>query len=341
VGVKPGDVRRDAAVLISGVQAGSLFEEQKVFDVVVWGGPQNRQDVDSVRNLLIDTPSGKQVRLGDIADVSIKDSPSVIQREAVSRYIDVTAGVSGRSRSAVLADVKHRMQDVKFPLEYRYELASNFADRAAIQHRLMLLGIAIAIGTFLLLQAAFGSWRLAILQFVTLPLALVGAAVVVLVGGGRVELGSACAFLAVFAIATRNGITLLRHFQDVERDSDDKNNRRDLVLQAAREQLAPMLVTGVATALFFAPLAFLGSRPGHEIVSPMGDVVLGRLLTSTLVSLFLLPALYLRFALGRAAAEDLELQELWNEPAVADGGVARQPQPEPEPEPELEGVWPS
>ena len=148
--------------------AGSLFEQQKVFDVVVWGTPSTRQDVSAVRNLLIDTPNGGQVRLGEVARVDVQPSPNVIQRDAVSRYVDVTAQVHGRSRSAVLADVKHRLQDVKFPLEYRYELVSNFADRGAIEHRLVLLGLGIAIGTFLLLQAAFANWRLAVLHFVTL-----------------------------------------------------------------------------------------------------------------------------------------------------------------------------
>jgi Cu/Ag efflux pump CusA len=295
--------------------------------------------VNSVRNLLIDTPSGSQVRLGDIADVSIKDSPSVIQRDAVSRYIDVTAGVSGRSRSAVLTDVKNRMQDVKFPLEYRYELVSNYAERSAIQHRLMLVGAAIAIGTFLLLQAAFANWRLAILLFVTLPLALVGAAVVELIGGGNVELGSVCAFLAVFAIATRNGVSLLRSFQRVEHDG--KGHGRELVLQAARDGMRPIVTTAVATAMFFAPFALLGNRPGHEIVSPMGDAVLGGLLTSTVVSLFLLPALYVRFASGRAGAEDLDLRELWEERPVEE--LAPEPALESgtELDDELAGAWPS
>jgi Cu/Ag efflux pump CusA len=314
VGIKPGDVRRDAAVLVSGITAGSLFEDQKVFDVVVWGTPATRHDVSAVRNVLIDTPNGGQVRLGDVANVDVKPAPNVIQRDAVSRYVDVTAQVQGRSRSAVLADVKSRLKSVKFPLEYRYELVSNYADRAAIEHRLVLIGIAVAAGTFLLLQAAFASWRLAVLQFLTLPLALVGAAVVVLAGGGAIELGSAAGFLAVFAIAVRNGVVLLRHFQRLER-GEGNGLGRDLVLQGARERLAPILLTAVATALFFAPLAFLGALPGHEIVTPMGKAVLGGLVTSTIVSLFLLPALYLRFAYGRAQGEELDLRELWEEHA--------------------------
>jgi CzcA family heavy metal efflux pump len=319
-GIKPGDVRRAAAVLVSGVQAGSLFEEQKVFDVVVWGTPATRRDVSAVRNLLIDTPSGSQVRLGDVARVDVKPSPNVIERDAVSRRVDVTAQVHGRSRSGVLADVRQRLQSVKFPLEYRYELVSNFADRAAIEHRLVLLGIGVAIGTFLLLQAAFGSWRLAVLQFLTLPLALVGGTLAVLLAGGNIELGSAAGLLAVFAIAVRNGVVLLQRFQRLEQ-GEGNGLGRDLVLQGAGDRFTPILVTAVATAIFFAPFVFLGDLPGHEIVSPMGRAVLGGLVTSTIVGLFLLPALYLRFAYGRASSDELDLRDLWEEkvvePAVA------------------------
>ena len=313
-GIKPGDVRRAAAVLVSGVTAGSLFEEQKVFDVVVWGTPATRQDVTAVRNLLIDTPNGGQVRLGDVARVDVQPSPNVIQRDAVSRYVDVTAQVRGRSRSAVLADVKDRLQGVKFPLEYRYELVSNFADRGAIEHRLVLLGIGIAIGTFLLLQAAFANWRLAVLHFVTLPLALVGGTLVILIGGGTIELGSVAGLLAIFAIAVRNGVVLLQRFQRLE-GGEGNGLGRDLVVQGARDRLAPILLTAGGTAAFFVPFALLGDLPGHEIVSPMASAGLGGLVTSTIVSLFLLPALYHRFAYGKASMDDLDLRDLWVETA--------------------------
>jgi Cu/Ag efflux pump CusA len=340
VGIKPGDVRRDAAVLVSGIQAGSLFEDQKVFDVVVWGTPATRHDVNAVRNLLIDTPSGGQVRLGDVASVAVKPSPNVVQRDAVSRYVDVTAQVHGRSRSAVLSDVKARLNSVQFPLEYRYELVSNFADRATIEHRLLLIGIAVAVGTFLLLQAAFASWRLAVLQFLTLPLALVGAAVVVFLHGGAIELGSAAGFLAVFAVAVRHGVVLLLRLQRLER-AQGNGLGRDLVVQGARERMGPIVVTTMATALFFAPFGFLGNLPGHEVVAPMAWIVLGGLVTATVVSLFLLPTLYLRFAYGRAAGEDLDLRELWEEPTPEPEGNGHKVPSEVGAGTEILEAWPS
>jgi len=312
VGVKPGDVRRAAATLVSGVTAGSLFEEQKVFDVVVWGTPATRQDVSAVRNLLIDTPNGNQVRLGDVASVDVKPSPSVINRDAVSRYIDIVADVSGRSSGAVVSDIKHKLSSVAFPLEYRYELVSNYAARQAAARQLAYIGLGIAFGTFLLMQAAFGSWRLATLSFLALPLSLVGGIVVIFLDGRDIELGSLAGLLAVFAIAVRNGVILLRRYQGLEREGTDLSGP-DLVLHGARERLAAIVTTAVATAAFFAPFAFLGERPGHELVEPMARVILGGLVTSTIVALFLVPGLYARFAYGRAAPEELDLQELWED----------------------------
>ena len=309
-GVKPGDVRRSAATLLSGLQVGSLFEEQKVFDVVVWGTPGARQNLSTIRNLLIDTPSGGHVRLGDVAGVDVKPSPNVIERDAVSRIVDVTAGLHGRSRNAVLADVKSRLAKVEFPLEYHYELVGNYAHHQKVAHRILLSGLAAAIATFLLLQAAFGRWRLAALLFATLPLALVGSAVAVRIDGGTMELGSLVGFLTVFGIAVRNGVVLLRRLQSLERD-DGVEFGPGLVVAAARERFAPTLLTALAVGLFFAPFAFLGDLPGHEIINPMGGVIIGGLVTSTVLTLFVLPALYLRFGQGLAQVEDLDLRDLW------------------------------
>jgi Cu/Ag efflux pump CusA len=309
-GIRPGDIRRAAAALISGVQVGSLFEEQKVFDVVVWGVPETRQNVSAVRDLLIDTPSGGHVRLGDVARVAITSSPDVIERDAVSRRIDITAGVRGRDPNAVLADVRSRLEGVEFPLEYHYELIGNYAERQAVQHRMLYIGIAGVFAIFLLLQAAFGNWRLATLSILTLPVALVGSELVMLVDGRTLELGSLVGLLTVFSIATRNSVMLIKRYQRLERDGAETNGR-DLVLRGARERLPAIVMTATATAAAVLPLVFLGNLPGHEIVGPMGRVVLGGLVTSTLLSLFLLPALYLRFGYGRSEAEDLDLRDLW------------------------------
>src|SRR5262249_39188515 len=130
-GIKPGDVRRAAATLLSGVQVGNLFEGQKVFDVVVWGTPGTRHSLSSVSDLLIDTPRGEQVRLGDVADVRIVPSVSIIRHDAVRRYLDVVADVRGRDLGAVTADINSRLKQVQLPLEYHAEVIGDFAGQQA------------------------------------------------------------------------------------------------------------------------------------------------------------------------------------------------------------------
>jgi len=297
VGLKPGDVRRAATTLLSGLVVGNLFERQKVFDVVVWGAPETRHSLTSVRQLLIDTPGGEQVRLGDVADVRIVPSPGIIKRQAVSRYVDVGASLSGSSRGEVVQDVQRQLQTLSFPIEYHAEVLA-----AETQDTWRLIGIAIAavIGIFLLLQVAFASWRVAILAVLTLPLAVVGGLLAVLIAGGTLSFGSYIALAAVLGIAVRSAVLLFDRYRYLEQDEGEEFGA-GLVLHGARERVGPILMTTVATALVFVPILVMGSRPGLELVQPAAVVVLGGVVTSTLLSLFVLPVLYLRFGLGRAA----------------------------------------
>ena len=300
-GIKPGDVRRAATTLLSGIAVGSLFEEQKVFDVQVWSTPETRTSLTSVRELLIDTPDGKHVRLGDVAEVRVAAAPNVIRREAVSRLVDVSATVRGRDRGAVASDVDRRLKQLSFPLEYHAEVLGDYADRQAAQRRVVNYAVAAAIGILLLLQAAFSSWRLAAVVFLALPVALVGGVLAALAGGGIMSLGALAGFFTVLGIAVRNAVLLISHYRRLERDEGETFGP-ELVVRGARERLAPIVTTALATGLALVPLAVL-DNPGHEIVHPMAVVVLGGLVTSALLNLFIVPALYLRFGARRPDPE--------------------------------------
>jgi CzcA family heavy metal efflux pump len=321
-GVKPGDVRRKVATLLSGIQVGSVFQEEKVFDVVVRAIPDARRSLTDIRRLLIDVPGGGHVRLGDVADVRVRSTPAVIQREASQRRMDVSANLSGRSAGDVRSDVKNRIRDLRFPLEYHAEvIGAASGDRATVTP-LLGFGIVAVVGIFLLLQAAFRSWRLAGLAFSTLPLAVVGGLLASLIDGTTFSLGALAGLLAVFAIAARNVIALINHYQRLEQ-LKGKSIGPDLVIQGSGERLSPILTTAFATGLALLPFAFLGNPAGLEIVHPMAVVILGGLATSTLLSLFVVPALYLRFAGGPRPAmtpED-ELMHRWAglDPAAAGG----------------------
>jgi Cu/Ag efflux pump CusA len=292
--IKPGDVRRATGILVSGLEVGSFFEEQKVFQVVVRGVPHTRNSITSVRNMLIDTPSGGHVRVGDVASVTIKPNPVDIRHEGVSRYMDVRAAVSGRDLSAVQSDVRNRMESLSFPLEYHAEVLDQPEDTKPNPAHFLALVLTSLLGIFLLLQAAFASWRLSALVSVTLPMALVGGVLVVLASGGDLSLGAAFGLFTVFGIAVRNAVKLVTRFQRLEDEEGQAFGPR-LVQQGARERFAPVVATAVTTALALAPFAVLGDIAGNEITHSAAVVTLGGLVTSTLLTLFVLPALYLHF----------------------------------------------
>jgi Cu/Ag efflux pump CusA len=294
-GLKPGDIRRTATTLASGLLVGNLFEEQKVFEVVVYSTPETRHSISSIENLLIDTPSGGHVMLKDVAHVRIAPSPTVINRDAVARRIDVTARVQGRDLGSVAADVESGIQKVSFPLEYRAELLGEYADRLAAQNRLTSFAIAAVIVIFLLMQAFFRSWRLATAVFFTLPMALLGGMIAVFIStGGVLTLGSSIGFIAVYGLAVRQSLTLVNHYRDLEHANGD-NFDAGLIAQGTLDQAAPILTTTITAILAILPLLFFGGIAGLEILHPMGIVMLGGTITTAIYTLIGIPAMYTLF----------------------------------------------
>ncbi|MEU0404300.1 efflux RND transporter permease subunit [Streptomyces sp. NPDC006197] len=293
-GVKPGDVRRTAATYFSGLPVGSLYEEQKVFDVVVWGSPATRSAPQKVQDLLIDTPKGGHVRLGDVAAVRVTPYPTVIEHYATSRSLDVVADVSGRDLNSVLDDVRNRVQAMPMPYEYHAEVQSDVAHQQSQDLRIAGLVAAALLGTFLLLQAAFNSWRAATLVLLALPLAGVGGVLTAFAVGGVMSIGALGGFLLVLGIAVRNLVLLIRGYQETEPREDGTVDPQRIV-DATRDRVGPVLLTALATAVAVLPAVVLGTIEGMEVLHPLAVVVLGGLVTSTLVTLFIVPALYIRF----------------------------------------------
>jgi Cu/Ag efflux pump CusA len=301
-GVKPGDVRRQASTLVASEEVGDIFKGGKAYDVHVWSTPETRHSVSSLRELPIDTPGGEQIALEQVADVRLASTPNAIERTQQSRRIDVGANVEGRDLGSAVGAVEDRIAAVDLPQEYHMEVLGESSELAAAQKNLLIYGIAAALAILFLLQASFGSLRLALLLFLTLPMALVGGVLAVWMGGGVLSLGSLIGFLTVFGIAARNGILMISHFQHLEREEGEAFGP-ELVLRGAKERLAPILMTAGATGLALVPLAVAGSIAGHEIEHPMAIVILGGLVTSTLLNLFVLPSLYLRFGKPERSAE--------------------------------------
>jgi CzcA family heavy metal efflux pump len=298
-GLKPGDVRRAAAYLIAGEEAGDLHTGNRTFDVNVWSQPENRDSLSDVQNLLIDTPSGEQVRLADVATVSIVATPNAINRENQARRINVDAEVKGRDLGSVVADVEQALAQIEFPHGYHPELIGEYTERQAAQQRILIAGLVAMLVIFAILRVSVGSWRLATMSFLSLPVALVGGVLAAyFASSGILSLGSLVGFLTILGVAARNGIMLISHYQHLE-EFEGVPFGPELILRGAKERIAPIMMTALTAGLALVPLVIAGNIPGHEIEHPMAIVILGGLLTSTLVNLLIVPALYLRFGKTR------------------------------------------
>ena len=314
-GIKPGDVRRAAAVLISGINVGQLFEEQKIFDVVVWGRPELRDDISDVENLMIPKPDGTLVRLGDVATVSMVSADTFIKHEGISSYLDLALTVQGRNVNAVASDVDRVVKGLEYPVEYHAEVLSEHTQRQASQQRLWVAGIVALFGIYLLLQASVRSWWMAFAALLLLLASVAGGVLVAWLVNGSLSVASLFALLAVLGIGARNTIALVNHYQHLE-VSDGERFGSDLVLRGSAERLAPTLMTTLLTALVLLPFLLLGNLAGFEIVRPMAIIILGGLVISNLLNLFALPALYLRYGAIREA--DLELMPVAGAAAADD-----------------------
>ncbi len=302
-GIKPGDVRRAEASLLQGIHVGSVFEEQKVFDVLVVGVPATRRSVADVRNLLIDRPDGGHVRLGQVADVRIEQTPVAIDREAVSRHLDVSADVRGRPLDDVARDVRTELAGLSFPLEYHVEVLAQTTNEEIGVATMLAVALVATVAAFLLFQAAFRSWRVAAMAFLLLPVSLAGGLLAALIAGAELSLGSLVGLLALFGVAARASLLSVRHLQE----SDEAEGARfgePLIVSGAQERLGPIVTTAAALGLLALPFVVLGSRAGLEIMHPMAVVLLGGVVSTAFVSLFVLPALYLR--VGGVPRSDLD-----------------------------------
>lgn len=294
--LKPGDIRRQTSVYIASEEVSDIFAGGRAYDVHIWSIPQVRHSFQDIKDLPIDTPSGDRVKLSEVADVRFAPSPNAILRDDQSRRIDVEGNIAeGGDLGAVVDEVERRVAALDLPPEYSVKVLGESSELTNSQNTLAVYGLAALLVIFLLLHAAFGSIRLAAMAFLLLPVSIVGGVLVIALTDGLMSLGSLVGFLTVFGIAARNGILMINHFQHLE-EEEGMEFGPELVMRGASERLAPIMMTALATALAIVPLAVAGSIPGHEIEHPMALVILGGLFTATLLNLFIIPSLYLRFA---------------------------------------------
>jgi CzcA family heavy metal efflux pump len=306
-GLKPGDVRRAAAYMIAGEEVGDVHVANRTYDVNVWSTPETRNNFTDILELPIDTPSGTKVQLKEVADVSIKPVPNAINRVNVARRINIEAEVEGRDLGSAVADVEQALTEIEYPLEYHAELLGEFAERQQASQRILYAGFAAVLVIFFLLRVSLGSFRLAFMSFLSLPLALVGGILAAYFTSGVLSLGSLVGFLTILGVAARNGIMLISHYQHLE-DFEGEEFGMHLVIRGAKERISPIMMTALTAGLALLPLVWEGNVPGQEIEHPMAIVILGGLVTSTLVNLFIVPSLYLVFGQRKAPSQPAEVQ---------------------------------
>jgi Cu/Ag efflux pump CusA len=293
-GLTSGQVRRAVATLIQGVKVGEVYDEQKIFDVTVWGATGLRNDVFSLGSIRIDTPSGANIPLRDVVDIRIASTPNTITHENGSRKIDVSCNVRGSDLGTVARQVEERVLSLTFPQGYHPEFLGEYAARQESRNRLFAFGALSLLGIFLILYSDFQSGRISLLIFFSLPFALVGGVLAAFLSGGVLSLGSLLGFVTVIGIAARNGILLVSHYRHLEQEEGVAFGR-DLIVRGSEERLSPILMTALTTALALLPIVVGGNKPGHEIEHPMAVIIIGGLVTSTILNLFLMPVLYQRF----------------------------------------------
>mgnify|MGYP000579558808 CR=1 FL=1 len=284
-------IQRAASTIISGTQVAELYDTPVPTPVVVWGEPSLRSDITALRRLRIATPYGIDVPLGDVAEVAIVAAPSEIKRESGSRRIDVTCNVRGKDIGSVARAVEARVGEHRFPRGYHPQLLGEFSARQRARQQLILWSLLAFLGCVGLLYLDFRSLRLTGLVLATLPFALAGGVLGTVLSGGVLSLGSLVGFVSVLGIASRNALMLLGHYRHL-REHEGIPPGPALVLQGAEERLLPILMTALCAALSLLPIVVRGRLPGYEIEHPMALVILCGLMTSTVLNLLLLPALY-------------------------------------------------
>ncbi len=294
-GLRVGDVAEAMEAAFRGRVVSQVLDGQAAFDLVVRYDVSTLESFETLRETLIATPSGGRVPLHALAKIRKDRGPNTISRENVQRKIVVMCNVAGRDLSGVVGDIRRGVREsVSLKQGYHVEYGGQFESAEEASRTLALLGLAAVIGIFLLLYIALGAARDAVLVMVNLPLALIGGVAGVLLSGGILSVASIIGFITVFGIATRNGIMMISHIHQLV----EHEGVRDLVTavkRGAMERLAPILMTALAAGLALVPLALSGGEPGSEIQTPMAIVILFGLLSSTVLNMIVVPALYLRF----------------------------------------------
>jgi Cu/Ag efflux pump CusA len=294
-GLSPAVLAETLETAFNGHAVSQMLQGQRAYDVLVWLDEPSRNNLTAIRSTLVSTPAGPRIPLTQVAEVHNTTGPNTINRENVSRRIVVQANVQGRDLNSVVTDLQARMKTVQagWTPGYFLEYGGQFESQQSAMGRILFLGAFAVIAIFLVLFMALGSWRLALQVMVNLPLAMVGGVVAVFLTGGVLSVASLVGFITLFGIATRNGIMMISHYIHLMREEGEPFGEA-MIVRGTLERLSPVLMTALAAALGLLPLALSAGQPGKELLQPIAVVILGGLISSTLLDQMVTPALFHR-----------------------------------------------
>jgi Cu(I)/Ag(I) efflux system membrane protein CusA/SilA len=294
-GLSVGEVARILETSLKGATVSQVVRGARTFDLVVWTEESARNNLDAIRKIPVSTPSGAKIPIEQIAEIVQSTGPNTINKENNQRRVTVSCNVQDRDLNGVIQDIQKGIKDrVQLQPGYFITYGGEFESQQAASRTIFVLGFAAVIGIFLVLNVAFKSWKLALQVMVNMPLAMVGGVIATALTGATLSIASLVGFVTLFGIATRNGVLMLSHYMHLMREEGEPFGK-EMVVRGTLERLSPVLMTALCASLGLLPLAIAVGQPGREIMQPMAVVILGGLITSTLLDQMVTPALFYRF----------------------------------------------
>jgi len=289
-GITVGEFNDFVDVSLAGEKVSEIYEGNKTFDLIVRFDNNNRGNIENIRNAMIDTDDGEKVPLQNVADIISSSGPNTINRENVERKTVVSVNVTGRDHKSAVEDIKKAINsNIDLPEDYHIEYGGQFEAEAEASQTLLVTSIISLLIIFLILFQEFKQFKIAATILLNLPLALIGGVFSIYFTSGILSIPAIIGFITLFGIATRNGILLISHYQTLQGEG---KSLYETVIQGSKDRLSPILMTALTAGLALIPLALASDLPGNEIQSPMAKVILGGLLTSTLLNIFIVPIVY-------------------------------------------------
>ncbi len=303
-GIGPGGLAKDLEMALNGEVVAQMIEQQRLYDIFMRLDDRSRQDPDSINSTILRTrPNGDKIRVADVAEVYQGSGPNMVNRENLQRRIVVSANSSGRDLGSLIDEIRAKISsDVQLPEGYFIEYGGQFESQQSATRLIVFLGLLSLLGAFFVLYLHFGSVALTLQIMLNVPLALIGSVVAVWITGGELSLATMVAFITLCGIATRNGIMMISHYIHLVREEGETFSE-SMVIRGSLERLVPVLMTALSAVLALTPLLFAAGQPGKEILHPVAVVIVGGLVSSTLLDMFVTPALFFKY--GKRPLEKL------------------------------------